>query len=263
MNFLDSITLSLATGGAPGVLLPVSGDQSRTREFHVGKCQIVDLVCVAQPTTLFRLLASNLHDPQTGYSFRSLMQSTFNLFSLLPKGVDQYLESANDFTLEVLPAAGETDVYVSMALAYDHLPGTSVNFIGPKALKRRAKNLRTIAYDFVGTSTLRYTNAAGVSDGKFRYDRDYALLGANNSNLVGSTVRVYSKETGNLKLIIPMRNLSGSGINYFYDLSTRYDSDLIPVIPGKNISTMQCDVISPAGEQVDLFFVELESINGK
>lgn len=258
MGFLDSITASAHNPATETALSLVAGDNNTVREFRAGRALIVGVSCVSLPLTQFKIISPRLHDAINGFSFRSLAESGFSLFSVLPHGFEQRLQSGDLLQLRVNPTAGETDVYLALSIYYEHLQsGGKAFYISPDELERRGVNVKTVQYDTVAPSTLSYGNQKGISDGLFKTDREYALLGANNETLQGTTLRIQAEETGRYKILLPLDNLEGNSINYFSRLSRRYNLPLIPTFKGINISTLVVESISPLAEHIDLFFAEL------
>lgn len=216
-------------------------------------CRILAVHILSLFSDSVRILSPRLHDDIRGITFHA--SPVTGGYSLLPVYVKQFLESNDLLRVGLLSSAQAVTVLLTMY--YEGLSDAQTNYIGAAELEARTKNIRSVQYSSAGILFDRYTNQASLSDGLFKADRDYALLGFHGEGTEGF-LRVKAFETGKFSIGFPAFSFDGSNSNYFARLSRTYgDLACVPVISGENISTAVVEAIGMTDVNGTIFFAEL------
>jgi len=240
--------LELITGRAvaPGttftVLTALTGNSFTVRTAVPGSAiKLLQVWAKVQGAGTLRIRSPALHDNVQGIRLDTRVDDAS---PLLPWGVPQPLQSADNLVAEITGSATSGDVELAcMLIHYQNLPGVEARFIDYATLQKRLKNIVTVENTLaLGTSGDYSGEETLVSEfNLLKADTDYALVGYLVDNRA-ACVRWRGSETGNLGVGGPaeptLRNITK---DWFARLSREYNLPLIPVFNSDNRNAILVD----------------------
>jgi hypothetical protein len=188
----------------------------------------------------FSIRSPLLHDNVRGIRFAHAFNPTLsgvdgNPQLYLPPSFKQDYSPTDTLVVEVLGAASD-DVTFSQLLKYDspNLPGG--RFATRGDVDARIVNLlgnRVSPPPAASTSTYGAAESIAADDDRFKANTDYALLGF-TTDLPFTTLGIFGPDTGNFTIPMPGHWDEKITSGWFYELATRFNDALIPVINSNN-----------------------------
>lgn len=272
---LDSILVykDNITGGAFEALSVASGDSLTLRWFGDGtKPTLYDSwggnnahLCEFQVRS--PLLHDDVHGIRWQYQFNpTLSGADGNPQLFLPPHWRQPLVPTDTLIAEVNGTAAD-DVTMCLAVHYNAPAVQGARLLHWTEVDARLANLYSQPISPVpaaATSTWGASEAITTDGDLFKANTDYALLGLTNS-LPFTAVAIFGPDTANFPIPVPGSWDSSKGNGWFYEMSKRFDAQLIPVFNSNNKSvtfTKCADVGGGTAPVIDLEFAQLTGSTG-
>lgn len=269
-RILDDITVfkDSLTGGAFEALTAVSGESLSIRWLGAGtEVRLLEAwagnnahkmdVSIRSP-----LLHDNTRGIRFAYPFNpTLSGADGNPQLFLPPYWQQPYEPTDTLIVEASGTASD-DVTFTQCLMYDTPSAIGGRFISAPEAEARLKNLVGIRVSPAAASvTSDYGAAEAINsdDDRLKANTDYALLGL-TTDLPFTTLAIFGPDTGNFNIPIPGHWNDQISAGWFYEMSRKWNTALIPVINSNNKGvtfTKLADVGGGTAPLISLLFAEL------
>lgn len=270
-RLLDTITAykDSLTGSAFEALTAASGDSFSIRWLGEGTTVKLLNVWGANNATKcqFSIRSPLLHDNVRGIRMAHMFNPTLNVADGNPQIYtspywQQPYSPTDTLIVEALGTASD-DVTLTQQLLYD-VPGEGIGgrFMLASEVESRLKNVVGILITpsaHATTSTYGTAEAIDTDDNRLKANTDYALLGI-QTDLSFTTLKIVGPDTGNLGVSCPGHWDAQVSSGWFYEMSRRWQTPLVPIINSNNKGVTFASVADAGGgsaPQITLYLAEL------